>query len=84
MNECDGRLSPVMVAGGMRSEFVRLRARLGTQHEVAELLDRSVGWVWGLEQGRVPVPRYAIYALRYLLAMDSRVDPMDVRAAEKA
>lgn len=49
------------------ADFARLRKDTGlTQRVLADRLDRSVGWVRDLEQGREPVPAYAIYAMRYL------------------
>ncbi len=50
----------------MREEFVALRKRLGSQVEVAAMLERSVQWLCQIEQGKRPPPAYALYALRYL------------------
>ena len=36
------------------------------QEAPADQLDRSVGWVRDIEQGRRPCPIYALYAMRYL------------------
>lgn len=56
-----------------RQEFVRLRTELGmTQAELAAKLERSLGWVRRVEQGQLPCPMYAVYALRYLVSQAKR------------
>ena len=52
--------------------FAQLREQIGTQHEVADLLERSVQWIRHIEQGRRPAPRYAVFALKYLLSRDGQ------------
>lgn len=56
-----------------REEFVALRKRLGSQAQVAAMLERSVQWLCQIEQGRRPPPAYALYALRYLASEASGI-----------
>lgn len=51
----------------LRAEFVVLRHGLGfSQSQIAPILGRSLAWIQSMEQGRIPCPPYAVYALRYL------------------
>ena len=52
--------------------FRTLREQIGTQQEVADLLERSIQWIGHIEQGRRPPPRYAIFALKYLLTREGQ------------
>lgn len=51
-----------------RAELVALRHAAGlSQSAAGRALDRSAAWVRSVEQGRLPTPLYAVYAMRYLV-----------------
>ena len=54
------------------NNFTQLREQIGTQQEVADVLERSVQWLRHIEQGRREAPAYAIYALKYLLTREGQ------------